>query len=199
MLGPRPLEELLAPGEQLGVEFKGPGPLSDTRLRAQAVRAIMGLANRRDGGTLVIGVDAAPGRFDVRGLQPGELNSWDGDAVADAVAAYADPPPRTELTVKQHVGKTLVVISVAEFEDVPVLCRKSWGDVLAEGALYVRGRRKPETTPVRTHADMRDLLELAIEKRLRAYVATADRARLRLTTEAPSDVRAAFDRQAAEL
>lgn len=195
----RSLSELIAGREQLGVEFKGPGPLSNMRLRAQAVRAMLGLANHRDGGTLVVGVDAAPGRFCVEGLSEADADSWSRDLLGDAVAAFADPNVRFDVAIDTYDDKVLVVVNVAEFDDVPVLCKKSWGDVLSEGALYVRGRRKPETTVVRTNADMRDLLDLAVEKRLRAYVATAERSRLTITAEPPTLDREAFNRQASDL
>lgn len=195
----RSLAELIEGREQVGVEFKGPGPLSNMQLRAQVVRAMLGLANHRDGGTLVLGVDAAPGRFCVEGLTHADAQSWDRDQLADAVAAYADPSVRFDVALECCEEKTLVVINVLEFDDVPVLCKKSWGDVLSEGALYVRGRRKPETTAVRTNADMRDVLDLAVEKRLRAYVGMAERSRVRLAAEPPSHDSDAFDRQAGDL
>lgn len=195
----RQLAEILAAGaEQFGVEFKGPGKL-DGRLKAQLVRAVLGFANRRDGGVVVIGVAESGGGCEIKGLTAAELGMWTPDAVADTVAAYA--APSVSLTVSTNVvnGKSVVVIRVAEFADVPVLCRKSYDDVLGEGQLYVRGRRKPETTPVRTEADMRDLLELAIEKRLRSFVATTERARLRLTRPSATDDRLLFERQGREL
>lgn len=199
MSGRPPLAELFSIGEQIGVEFKGPGPLTEKALRAQVVRAMLGFSNRRDGGIIVVGVDAAPGRFTTPGISRNDLPTWSPDLVADAVAAYAAPSVIHRVEQEDYDGKTFVVIHVGEFEDIPVLCRKSYGDVLHDGALYVRGRRKPETTPVRSEADMRDLLELAIEKRLRAYVATAERARLRLATSAPVDDRRAYDQQAGDL
>jgi hypothetical protein len=192
------VREAIAAGEQVDVEFKGPGRC-DGRLRAQVARAILGMTNRRDGGVIIVGVDAAPGRMSAPGVDVADLPSWDGDLVRDAIAPYADPSVSVDVRIEEVDGCSFVVLRVAEFTDVPVVCRKSYGDVLADGALYVRGRRKPETTVVRTAADMRDLLELAIEKRLRAYVATAERARVRLTTQTHDAEAAAFDRQADEL
>lgn len=42
--------------ELRAVEFKSPGSLLDNRLTAQVVKAVLGLANRRDGGNVMIGV-----------------------------------------------------------------------------------------------------------------------------------------------
>src|SRR5918992_3524376 len=67
------------------------------------------------------------------------------------------------------------VIQVKEFADIPVLCKRSYDNVLREGACYVRSRRKPETSEIPTLADMRDLLDLATEKRLREHLALLER------------------------
>ncbi len=40
--------------ETRGTEFKGPGLQSDRRLVAQVVRAVLGMANRRDGGSSLV-------------------------------------------------------------------------------------------------------------------------------------------------
>lgn len=193
------IQELINGGEQLGVEFKGAGSLkADKRLRAQVVRAILGMANRRDGGLVIVGLDAAPGRSSVPGIDPADLPSWDPDHVSDAVAPYADPSVRLEARHEAFAGKVLVVITVAEFEDVPVICKKAYDDVLEEGALYVRGRRKPETTRVRTQADMRDLVDLAVEKQLRSVIGMVERAGLRIGRDGPTDAEA-FKRQAEDL
>ena len=67
-----------------------------------------------------------------------------------------------------------VFIEVEEFEESPVFARKGYqsqaGDmVLREGALYVRGVRKPETVEIRTSLEMRRLLELALQRRLERF------------------------------
>ena len=50
--------DILALGREMsGVEFKGPGPLSNGRLVAQIVKAVLAMANRRDGGRVIIGVE----------------------------------------------------------------------------------------------------------------------------------------------
>ena len=76
-----------------------------------------------------------------------------------------------------------MVIHVEEFADVPVLCKRAYDDVLRDGACYVRPRRKPETTDIPTYADMRDLLDLAIEKGVRRLLAQAQRAGLAVPPE----------------
>ncbi len=48
--------------------------------------------------------------------------------------------------------------------------------MLRNGALYVRPRKVPETSEVASAVEMREVLDLATQKALRAYVETAQRA-----------------------
>ena len=88
-----------------------------------------------------------------------------------------------------------MVIQVEEFADVPVLCKRDYPDVLRAGACYVRPRRKPETTDIPTYADMRDLLDLAIEKGVRRLLAQAQRAGLFVPPVITSIDQERFDEQ----
>lgn len=73
------------------------------------------------------------------------------------------------------------VLEVHEFSDVPHLCARGYEKVLRKGALYVRSRKLPETTEVPSSNEMREVLDLAAEKRLRAFVESAERAGVKLT------------------
>ncbi len=153
-----------------GVEFKGPGPRTDRRLFTQVVRAVLAMVNRRDGGIVIVGVEDVSASPNPVGLSDADLATWTYNDVADGIAIYADPSVSFGLEVKEHNGKKFVVIEVAEFEDVPVLCKRQYPGVLREGACYVRTRRKPETSEIPTQAEMRDLLNLATEKGVRRYI-----------------------------
>lgn len=190
----------IALGHELsGIEFKSPGPLSDSRLAAQAVRAILGMANRRDGGSVIIGVTEQDGRPVPEGISAADLDTWHYDAVADQIARYADPGVRFELEVKEYNGNSYVVIEVAEFDDIPVLCKRAYNGVLRSGACYVRTRRKPETTEIPTQADMRDLLDLATVKWIRRHSDWMRRAGITpFAATHPPDADAALFHQEAE-
>jgi len=72
----RDLESILAQGHETnGVEFKGPGARTDRSFPAKVIRAILGMANRRDGGLVMIGVEST--KLDPVGL-------------SDPVVSYAD-------------------------------------------------------------------------------------------------------------
>lgn len=189
------------PHELRGVEFKSPGPLSNRRLAAQVMKAVLGMANRRDGGLVVVGVEESGSGYNWVGLSEHDLDTWGYDRVADRIASYADPSVTFDLEIRDNSGNKFVVLQVEEFDDIPVLCKRSYDDVLREGACYVRTRRKPETTEIPTQADMRDLLDLAVEKGIRRFLAQAQRAGLMpqlLVTPAATD-QERFDEQLGDL
>ena len=184
-----------------GVEFKSPGPMSNRRLVMQVIKAILGMSNRRDGGKIIIGVGDNQGVLNPIGLTPLELSEWTPDAVADQVANYADPNATFTLEKREYEGNSYVVLTVEEFSDVPVLCKRDYGDVLRAGACYVRPRRKPETTEIPTQADMRDLLDLAIEKGVTRFLERARRVGLFIspTVETSTSDQERFDEQLGDL
>lgn len=167
--------QILALGHEMrGVEFKSPGPLSNERLMAQVVKAVLGMANRRDGGRVIIGVADNGSVLEPVGLGEDDLATWTYDAVGDQVARYADPSVSFELERKEYDGDAYIVLEVAEFSDIPVLCKRAYDTVLRDGACYVRTHRKPETSEIPTQADMRELLDRATDKGVIRYL---DRAR----------------------
>lgn len=185
--------------EVRGVEFKGPGSRSNRRLFVRVVKAMLGMANRRDGGIVIIGVNDSDSLLEPVGLKADELSSWRYDDVAAGIATYADPFVGFEMRCMVNEGKNYVVIEVEEFEEIPVLCKKDYQDILRDGGCYVRSRRKPETSEIPTHTDMRDLLELATEKAVRKYIAQAQRTGLIAPSSFQPDDSEQFDNQLGEL
>lgn len=191
--------EILALGyERRGTEFKGPGPRSAQPLFAKVVRAVLGMANQQDGGLVVIGVEDLGGVLRPIGLTGSDLATWRYDDVAAGIAAYADPFVSFELEVREHEDKQFAMLQVREFEEVPVLCRKEYPDVLRPGACYVRTRRKPETSEIPSQTEMRELLDLAVRKGLRKFMGQALAAGL-ITVATPTAQPSAAERYAAQL
>ncbi len=187
--------------ELSGVEFKGPGSLQDSRFVAQVVKAVLGMTNRRDGGSVIIGVRDDGGTLTLSGITADDLPSWTYDAVADQIARYADPSVNFQLDIKEYDGNKYVILEVAEFSDIPVLCKRAFNGVLRDGACYVRTRRKPETTEIPAQAEMRDLLDLAIEKGVRQFLERAARVGLNVPqiTEPVDSDQERFDQQIGDL
>ncbi|MFI7541386.1 helix-turn-helix domain-containing protein [Actinoplanes sp. NPDC049599] len=178
MINSEDLADVILLGHELdSIEFKGPGDLSDKAFLAKVARACLGMSNRRDGGMVIIGVEDKNPSASV-GLNESQIGDWlDFDNVADALHRYADPAIRFELAQRNLPGgAAVVVIEVIEFEEIPILCRRDYTGTLVTGALYVRNRHKPQTTPFPTHEDMRRLLDLATEKGVRRFLEQAERA-----------------------
>lgn len=191
------LNELVALKHELpGVECKPPGPGTDKKLQAWVIRAILGMANRRDGGLVIIGVEDSLTSLKPVGISAADLTSWERyDDLASSVAEYADPSINFEAEIHEYSGNKFVLIIVEEFEDFPVLCKKDYSAILRKGACYVRSRRKPETIEIPSQEDMRDLLDLATEKRLRKFVTLAKTAGIEIQGSEMQSDKDLFDAQ----
>src|SRR5438045_355533 len=109
--------DLLEVGERPGVEFKNPRERRDTSF-VEVVRAVLAMANRRNGGTIIIGIDDDG---NARGLSHDQSTSWlPPDHVRQAIAPYADPYVYVDVVVHTVAddgplhGRTFAVISVQE-------------------------------------------------------------------------------------
>lgn len=170
---------LLQGGYELrSVEFKGPGSIGCTEFVAKVARAALALVNQRDGGFIIIGVDEDD---DSRsGLTPDQLAEWlHYDNVADRLNKYADPPIRFDRVARQLPdGRDIVVLQVAEFDEIPVLAAKDFPSVVQRGQLYTRSFRKPESTAAHTQNELRAVLDLATQKQVARFASLAAAANL---------------------
>lgn len=184
--------------ETRNIEFKGGGNWNDNSFQGKIIRGILALSNTRDGGNLIIGVRQQGATLVAEGVSSIDLPSWNEENVLRKVSEYADPPVEIRINFSSFEGKTFVVIAVEEFRELPTVCRKS-GTHLAEGALYVRPFRKPESTPVPSQNEMRELLDMAVEKRLRKLMASLNRAGLPLAVPTPPSASALYDAEGSDL
>jgi len=198
-------EELLAREHEItGVEFKGPGSLKDKHFCTRVVKAVLGMVNRQDGGLVVIGVSETSGILNPVGLLEEDFVTWRFDDISTAISNYADPYVHFDLSTPTVKDKRFVVLQVHEFDYIPVLCKKKYEykkqdgtfeQVLREGALYVRTRRKPETTEIPSQTEMRDLLEIAIRKGVQKFVSQAYAAGLNLSGSVQSSDQELFQQE----
>lgn len=160
------------------VEFKGPGSINDPEFVAKVARAALALANQRDGGSIIIGVDEADETRS--GLTAEQHLEWlDYDTVSDKLNKFADPPLRFDRADRQLPnGKDLVVLQVAEFDDIPVLAARDFPRHIQRGQLYTRSFRKPESSATHTQNELRAVLELATQKQVAKFMSLAAAANL---------------------
>lgn len=188
-------QEIIQLGKEgRSLEFKRSTPWEDTEFKAKIAKSILAFSNVRDGGRLIIGVNQLnDDSFDFLGMDNADLQSWSYDDVSSFVSKYADPFVDFTLERVSLDEKTFIVITVSEFTELPVICKRDGASKLRRGAIYIRTYRMPETAEVPTQTELREILDLAIEKRLRGFLRTAAHAGLSYTTE-PSD-REKFDQQ----
>jgi len=120
------LEAILAQGHETpGVEFKGPGKRTNSAFLASVIRAMLGMANHRDGGHVILGIDSES--LEPVGLDDDEEASWlNYDALAPAVNEYASPSLSFNVQSVTFRENQIVIIRVEEFEEIPILCRKEF-------------------------------------------------------------------------
>ena len=123
-------------------------------------RDILAMANVRDGGIILIGVE--DGTFARVGVDPATRDTYVPETMRDQMARYADPHVQFSVSYPlDRAGVQYVAIQVAPFEETPVICRQDSGDT-REGAIYYRSaRRRVESAEVRSAYDMRDIITIA--------------------------------------
>ncbi len=165
------IEDLIEyPSEERYLEFKGPVSWNGD-IKVKITKSIMAMANLKDGGWIVVGKEEQPDRtFKLVGMSQQEFDSFDPDCVKAFVYGYAEPPVNFVVIKKEVNGKKFVLIKVAEFTELPVICKKSCGEIIHSGKIYVRSKGKPESIPVPSDAEMREIIEIAVDKGITGFV-----------------------------
>ena len=165
-MSPETLESLLAGARETdSIEFKAAIPWHVNTF----VKDILALANVIDGGVIIVGVAEEEGAFVRQGVSPEQVATYDYDIMRDQIAPFADPRVIfTRDVIDDADGLSYIVIEVAPFEEMPVICRQDGPDNLNEGTVYFRSRsRRPQSARVARAEDMREIIEAAISRRLR--------------------------------
>ena len=171
--------------ELLSVEFKGPGLASDRDFFAKILKASIRMSNMRGGGTIIIGVDEdkANHKFVPTGLSEVQITSWSFDNIIDQFAKYTEPVINFKLEIFDFKGKNFIILHIQEFEHIPVICKADYGttggkNIINEGAILLKSQGKPESKDKLSYVEMRNLLDLAIEKGVQRFVSQANGAGL---------------------
>ena len=158
--------------EERNIEYKASLNWADTNTKTKVARSCLAMANIADGGRIVLGVTEGPkGTFRPTGMSPQDASSFNQDDVQALVNSFADPAIDLWVHRVNHNGKAFVVVRVSQFDQVPIICKKDGKQGLNKGTVYTRSRRMPESAPVRDQTEMREILEMAVDKQMRNYVA----------------------------
>lgn len=156
------------------------------------------MANIRDGGWIVIGKEErSDGTFEKVGVTQTDYESYNSDDVKDFVEEYADPYVNLSIQKKIYDQKKFVVIRIQEFDNTPIICKRDWGEVLHRGKMYTRSRGKPETVEVPSETEMREIIDMAVDKENRKFFERLSNIGLLRLVTVPSEPRdkELFDKQ----
>ena len=147
--------------EAPAIEFKESAPWKT--LRWKIIKTALAMGNLRDGGILIVGVSQRASQQPLAGISETDLVTYDRDNIADQFERFS---PDIEFTLVQvpYRQNTYLVFEFQEAREIPLECKRA-GEGLEVGAVYVRPRGgRPRNTKVTDAAQMRALLELAVEK-----------------------------------
>jgi Putative DNA-binding domain len=160
-----------ATGESVNIDAKGPMEWDGGEASAGLTKDILSFANSRDGGVIVIGKEELSGNFVLRGLTTAQADSFETTKVATWVNNHCEPPVHVVCHRVQHDRKDFIVLTVAEFDDVPIICTKQFElpgkpakVILRKGTIYVR-TSNAESAPLSSVDQLRTLVGLATKKR----------------------------------
>jgi predicted HTH transcriptional regulator len=142
---------------------------ADNDAKCELVKDILAFMNTQDGGVIVIGV--RDDTLEPVGMTDSDFSSFDTTKVNDFLHRYTDPQASCEVQKLTLNGLKFVVVSVLEFKDIPIICKKAANSgkkpsetILKLGGVYVR-TEKASSVLVPTSEEMRDLVNRAVLKR----------------------------------
>ncbi|MBA7479395.1 hypothetical protein ES707_14829 [subsurface metagenome] len=142
--------------------------------KVKIAKAMMAMANLRNGGVIVVGMqETNRGIWVPELMTPQQVSSFTQDDVAHWVNDYATPAVQFSIRAFALNSNEFIVIQVQEFDTSPVICRKqkiSGGENLEAGVIYYRSNRKIESAPISSNEDLRELIGLAVDKGISRHV-----------------------------
>lgn len=174
--------------EERNMEYKQSTPWNEREFQAKITKTILALSNIRDGGHILIGISESNiGNFEKVGVIDEHFITYNRDDLSSYISNYADPYVRFELYKDEIDGFKYVMIRVFEFDEVPVVCKKEHNFngrvILRKGATYTRSYGKPETIEVPSQNEMREILDMATEKKVRRFMETSKRVGVPIPSE----------------
>lgn len=163
---------LLLDSESPSVEFKSGAAWLTLKIRV--VKSVLAMSNLSDGGLIVIG--HPQGGSIPPGVSDADLATYDPDVMRDQIDEYASPRAIVTMAQFDLSGRKYIGIRVEEFEQLPVICKKDHEGELRKGGVYIRPYTgRPRSTIVTSAEEIRDVLELAIDKGIATFEARAAR------------------------
>jgi len=160
-------------GEDRRHEFKRSMSWNDDYVKMKLSKSIMAMSNVSDGGWIMLGVEEKQDNsFYATGMKPSDAESFEYDHMVDHINAYTLPYVSFALDSISDNQRTFIVIRVNQFVDTPVICAKDYyfaGELkIKSGDIFTRTLRgKPQTSKVMDYVDLKEIIDLAIDRGLR--------------------------------
>lgn len=152
-------------------EFKSPFSWADSRsswLKEKVTRAILGMTNTKSGGNIIIGVEEDKNkRLILKGLTDNQLQSFeDYDGIKGFVDGFSYSDTIFNMAWGEYQKGKYVVVTVQEFYDVPLICKKDGQHkgILCKDDIYVRSKKAPYSTIRATELELREIVKMAADK-----------------------------------
>jgi Putative DNA-binding domain len=165
--------DLLSEGRNL--DFKESKPYDV--LKYKIIKAALAMSNVRSGGLVVVGVSERHSEWSLDGISDADLATYDVDVILDQVHVYASLEVGIDVVKHVRDGKTYLIINIREFQSDIVICRKNGpqGEAIEKGRVYTRPPGKAQSRAVETSEEMREITDLAAEKKARQMIAASER------------------------
>jgi len=167
--------------EGRSVDFKKAS--SWDNLKQGIPKHVLAMSNLRDGGIMIVGVEENNNIWNCTGITDEQINTYNPDDMIDYVNKYASPSINFDIVTHEDDKKLkYLIIQIHEFDEKPIVCKRNCANELRRGAFYIRPLGKAESREVQTAEEMHDLLDLAVERRMRNFLRQIHRAGIDLET-----------------
>jgi predicted HTH transcriptional regulator len=146
-------------------------------LKIKIIKAALAMPNVRNGGLVIIGVSERHDEWSLDGIDPGHLATYDVDKILGQIHSHASPEVRVSIVTHHKDGKDYLVLAMHEIESDVVVCRKNGpaGSGIEKGRVYTRPAGKAQSRMVESAEEMREVTDLATEKKARQIIAVSGR------------------------
>ena len=166
---------LESPNESRTIEFKPsvswPSDINGVQQNnkiQEIIKSILAMSNTRDGGKIILGVekDSEEKKYLLKGMDENDLKTYDQDLIFEHVRNFGEPEPKFQVLNIKYGDKNFIVFAVQSFIFAPIICKNKRNlNQLENAAIYIR-TDKPETKRIAEPSEMREIIDLAIEKEL---------------------------------
>jgi hypothetical protein len=164
---------------------------TDNLTKYKLTKAILAMSNIEYGGKIILGIEQLNNSFVLEGMNPSDLLSFNYDEMSAFVSKFADPYVKFSMKIidnENNKEKKFLLLNVEPFVLTPVTCKKDSdpGDAksrLKKGVIYTRTTRIPESAEVSSVNELREIIDIAVDRGVRRFIQMAQNNQLFNLTE----------------